>query len=82
MAFIEVKSDQFLPSGILEELRGMEEVLFIKIITCTSCIGGTQKNLSAPFITAAEMLGTIETEEHIAVGTGRSLRKYTRKYFS
>lgn len=55
VAFIEVKSDQFLPSGIMEELRGMEEVLFIKRLSPVLPVLA-RKDLSVPFITAAEML--------------------------
>ncbi|MEP2668769.1 MAG: L-serine ammonia-lyase, iron-sulfur-dependent, subunit alpha [Cyclobacteriaceae bacterium] len=55
VTFIEVKSDQFLPVGILEELQSMDEVLFIKKLAPVLPVLA-RKDLSVPFITTAEML--------------------------
>ena len=53
--FIEIKSNQFLPAGISEELEAMEEVLFIKRLNPVLPIM-SRKDLTVPFITAEEML--------------------------
>lgn len=54
-AFVEVKADQFLTEGIIEELMSMEEVLYIKKLSPVLPVLA-RKDLSVPFITAAEML--------------------------
>lgn len=53
--FIEVKSDQFLPTGIIEELKAMDDVLFIKQLTPVLPVLA-RKDLTVPFITSEEML--------------------------
>lgn len=53
--FIEVKSDQFLTDGIIEELMEMDDVLFIKKLSPVLPVLA-RKDLSVPFITTAEML--------------------------
>lgn len=53
--YIEVKSDQFLTNGIIEELMEMDDVLFIKKLSPVLPVLA-RKDLSVPFITTAEML--------------------------
>lgn len=53
--FIEVKSDQFLPIGIIEELKAMNDVLFIKQLSPVLPVLA-RKDLAVPFITSEEML--------------------------
>lgn len=53
--FIEVKSAQFLTDSIIEELLNMDDVLFIKKLSPVLPVLA-RKDLSVPFITAAEML--------------------------
>ena len=53
--FIEIKSKQFLPVGLCEELQAMEEVLFIKNINPVLPVM-SRKDLEVPFITCEEML--------------------------
>ena len=53
--FIEVKSDQFLTEGIIEELMEMKDVLFVKKLSPVLPVLA-RKDLSVPFITTAEML--------------------------
>lgn len=55
LTFIQVKSDQFLPDVIAGELHHMDEVLFIKKLSPVLPVLA-RKDLSVPFITAAEML--------------------------
>ena len=53
--FIEIKSKQFLPAGLCEELQAMEEVLFIKNLNPVLPVM-SRKDLEVPFITCEEML--------------------------
>ena len=53
--FIEIKSNQFLPAGLCEELLAMEDVLFIKQLNPVLPVG-SRKNLTVPFITTEGML--------------------------
>ena len=53
--FVEVKSNQFIASGITEELLNLDHVLYIKKLSPVLPVLA-RKNLSVPFITAAEML--------------------------
>ncbi len=53
--FVEVKSDQFLPAGIIEELGSMDDVLFIKQLSPVLPVLA-RKDLKVPFITCEEML--------------------------
>lgn len=53
--FIEIKSSQFLGDEIMEELAGLEDVLFIKKLSPVLPVLA-RKNLTVPFITAEEML--------------------------
>lgn len=53
--FVEVKSNQFLPPGILEELSNLDDKIFFKKLAPVLPVLA-RKNLTVPFITAAEML--------------------------
>lgn len=53
--FIEVKSNQFIPSDILEEIQQFENVLSIKKLSPVLPVLA-RKDLSVPFITCEEML--------------------------
>ncbi|HQQ84236.1 MAG TPA: L-serine ammonia-lyase, iron-sulfur-dependent, subunit alpha, partial [Cyclobacteriaceae bacterium] len=53
--FIEIKSNRFLPAGILEELEGLEDVRFIRQLHPVLPVLA-RKNLTVPFITCEEML--------------------------
>ncbi|HNP78702.1 MAG: L-serine ammonia-lyase, iron-sulfur-dependent, subunit alpha [Cyclobacteriaceae bacterium] len=53
--FIEIKSNRFLPAGILEELEGFEDVRFIRQLHPVLPVLA-RKNLTVPFITCEEML--------------------------
>ena len=53
--FIEVKSDQFLPADIIEEVKSMEDVLFLKQLSPVLPVLA-RKNLTVPFTTSEEML--------------------------
>ncbi|HEY5690664.1 MAG TPA: L-serine ammonia-lyase, iron-sulfur-dependent, subunit alpha [Cyclobacteriaceae bacterium] len=53
--FIEVKSDRFMPKGIIEELKAMDDVLFIKQLSPVLPVLA-RKGLTVPFITSEEML--------------------------
>jgi L-serine dehydratase len=53
--FIEVKSNQFLPAGIVEELNQLEQVVSIKQLNPVLPVLA-RKNLTVPFITCNEML--------------------------
>ncbi len=53
--YIEVKSNQFLPVGLCDELLSMEEVLFIKKLNPVLPVM-SRKGLTVPFITCEEML--------------------------
>lgn len=53
--FIEIKSSQFLGDAIMEELAGLEDVLFIKKLSPVLPVLA-RKGLTVPFITAEEML--------------------------
>jgi len=53
--YIEIKSNQFLTSGITEELMNFDEVLTIKKLSPVLPVL-SRKNLSVPFITCDEML--------------------------
>jgi len=55
LTFIEIKSAQPVPNEILEELRGLQEVLFIKQLAPVLPVLA-RKNLKVPFITCEEML--------------------------
>lgn len=55
LTFVEIKADQFVTEGIIEELLAMDEVLFIKKLSPVLPVLA-RKDLSVPFITAAEML--------------------------
>lgn len=55
VSFIEIKSNQFIPDGLTNELLEMEEVFFIKKIDPVLPIMA-RKNLRVPFITCNEML--------------------------
>ncbi|MCJ7465330.1 MAG: L-serine ammonia-lyase, iron-sulfur-dependent, subunit alpha [Maribacter sp.] len=53
--FIEIKSGQFMPRALYQELLDMPEVLFIKQLDPVLPIM-SRKNLTVPFITCEEML--------------------------
>lgn len=53
--FIEIKAGQFPDAGLLEELAGLDDVLFIKKIAPVLPVLA-RKDLQVPFITCAEML--------------------------
>jgi L-serine dehydratase len=53
--FIEIKSNQFLSTGIIEELKGFDEVLFIKQLSPVLPVL-SREDLKVPFITCEEML--------------------------
>jgi L-serine dehydratase len=53
--FIEIKSNQFLPVELCQELESMDEVLFIKKINPVLPVL-SRKDLTVPFITCEEML--------------------------
>lgn len=53
--FVEVKSQSFLDSGIIEELSAMETVLFIKQLRPVLPVMA-RKDIAVPFITCNEML--------------------------
>ncbi len=53
--YIEIKSNQFLTHGIMEELKNFEEVLFIKKLAPVLPVL-SRKDLVVPFITCEEML--------------------------
>lgn len=55
LTFIEIKADQFLTDGIIEELMEIDDVLFIKKLSPVLPVLA-RKDLSVPFITATEML--------------------------
>ncbi len=54
-AFIEIKSNYFLPDDFCAELQAMEEVQFIKKLNPVLPVM-SRKDLKVPFITSAEML--------------------------
>lgn len=53
--FIEIKSNQFLPDELCDELLSMDEVLFIKKLSPVLPVL-SRKDLTVPFITCEEML--------------------------
>jgi len=53
--FIEIKSQKFPVEGLLEELKAMEDVFFIKKLSPVLPVMA-RKNLKVPFITAEQML--------------------------
>jgi L-serine dehydratase len=53
--FVEIKSNQFLPAGIQEELMNLEDVLYLKKLSPVLPVLA-RKDLTVPFITAAQML--------------------------
>jgi L-serine dehydratase len=53
--YIEIKSNQFLPDEICEELQSMDDVLFIRKLNPVLPVM-SRKNLTVPFITCEEML--------------------------
>jgi L-serine dehydratase len=55
LSFVEVKSSQFIPPGIQEELSNLDDALFVKKLSPVLPVLA-RKNLTVPFITAAEML--------------------------
>jgi len=55
LTFVEIKSRQFLAEGIMEELRNLEDVLFVKKLSPVLPVL-SRKDLTVPFITAEEML--------------------------
>ncbi len=54
-AFVEVKSNQFLPAGIMEELMSMEDVIDIKKLSPVLPVLA-RKGMTVPFITCEQML--------------------------
>ncbi|CAN5411782.1 L-serine ammonia-lyase, iron-sulfur-dependent, subunit alpha [soil metagenome] len=61
--FIEIKSNQFLPDDVCEELLAMDDVLFIKKLHPVLPVM-SRKNLTVPFITCEEML-EYNKEKHL-----------------